>query len=132
MHIEKKYVIGVLYVIGISLLIIGLKFTKDYMEERKANNIKSEMFSLLENEKYGEAINLIQNIDTENKEVLALADTYSKVLVLYTKLKRSEGEERSKILNVLLTVYYYVIDQEVLHKMKHELYAMAGVRLSCH
>lgn len=132
MHIEKKYVIGVLYVIGISLLLIGLKFTKDYMEERKANNIKSEMFSLLENEKYGEAINLIQNIDTENKEVLALADTYSKVLVLYTKLKRSEGEERSKILNVLLTVYYYVIDQEVLHKMKHELYAMAGVRLSCH
>lgn len=132
MHIEKKYVIGVLYVIGISLLLIGLKFTKDYMEERKANNIKSEMFSLLENEKYGEAINLIQNIDTENKEVLALADTYSKVLVLYTKLKRSEGEERSKILNLLLTAYYYVIDQEVLHKMKHELYDMAGVRLSCH
>lgn len=132
MCIEKKYIMGVLYIIGISLLLIGLKFTKDYMEERKVNNIKSEMFSLLKNEKYDEAINLIQNIDTEDREVLALADTYSKVLVLYTKLKRSEGDERAKILNVLLTVYYYVIDNDILHKMKHELYDMAGVRLSCH
>lgn len=132
MCIEKKYIMGVLYIIGISLLLIGLKFTKDYMEERKVNNIKSEMFSLLKNEKYDEAINLIQNIDTEDREVLSLADTYSKVLVLYTNLKHSEGDERANILNILLTAYYNVIDGDVLHKMKHELYDMAGVRLSCH
>lgn len=132
MRIGKKYIIGALYIIGISLLLAGLKFTKDCMEEQKANNIKSEMFSLLENGQYDEAINLIQNIDTENREVLELADIYSKVLALYTNLKHSEGDGRAKILNELLTTYYYVIDEDVLHKMKHELYDMAGVRLNCH
>lgn len=132
MYIEKRYVVIILSILGLLVTLVGIEFTKEYIEEQKATKIKTKMFNLLENEQYTEVIELIQNIDTQNQEVLELAGTYSKVLALYTNLKHSEGEEKERLLNELLTTYYYDINEDVLHKMKHELYDMAGVKLYCH